>query len=341
MTASFTPNRFGLPHKIVMSQRDVPGVTRGVVPLLASRGVRAFSEGANGAFTSPQVPLLFNWTDAASGSSVLYLNHPSGYGEEAVGAGGDRRRRRLLSLTDAVSLEGFDEALIFAFRGDNGGPQSVSQAQANLGSARSLFPNAKVVGSTLDAWVGALLKHGTETLPVVTSEIGDTWIYGLQADPWKTKAVRLMLRERARALALAGPSLSADAAFRNQSRYLVKATEHTFGETHGRFDEHMGWSNQQLQSVLTSVSERGDKYRNYTASWSEQREYVQLAVDSLVAGAGGGSAAAKALHGSIVQAFAAAAPRPLPPAGFTKHPLTGGGMTAKKPVRIQLANKQR
>jgi hypothetical protein len=39
-----------------------------------------------------------------------------------------------------------------------------------------------------------------EALPIVTSEIGDTWIYGLQADPKKTKAVRLMLRERARAI---------------------------------------------------------------------------------------------------------------------------------------------
>ena len=88
------------------SQRDVPGVTRGIVPLLRSKGVLAFSEGANGAFTSPQVPLLFNWSDAASGSSIVYLNHPSGYGLQAEDGMG-------LSLTDSVTLKGFDQALIF------------------------------------------------------------------------------------------------------------------------------------------------------------------------------------------------------------------------------------
>ena len=171
------------------SQRDVPGVTRGIVPLLRSKGVLAFSEGANGAFTSPQVPLLFNWSDAASGSSIVYLNHPSGYGLQAEDGMG-------LSLTDTVTLKGFDQALIFvsapcapyyqavhivrdrcggqAFRGDNGGPQDVQQAQANIASAQQLFPNAKIVGSTLDNFVSALYRHayGTQALPVVTSEIG-------------------------------------------------------------------------------------------------------------------------------------------------------------------------
>ena len=64
-------DRFNRSHKIVVSQRDVPGVTRGIVPLLAKKGVLAFSEGANGAFTSAAVPLLFNWTDVASGSSII------------------------------------------------------------------------------------------------------------------------------------------------------------------------------------------------------------------------------------------------------------------------------
>ena len=61
-----------------------------------------------------------------------------------------------------------------AFRGDNGGPQDVQQAQANIASAQQLFPNAKIVGSTLDNFVSALYRHayGTQALPVVTSEIG-------------------------------------------------------------------------------------------------------------------------------------------------------------------------
>ena len=39
--------RFGKANKTVISQRDVPGVTRGIVPLMHQRGVKAFSEGCN------------------------------------------------------------------------------------------------------------------------------------------------------------------------------------------------------------------------------------------------------------------------------------------------------
>ena len=38
--------QFGLPPKITASQRDVPGLTRAAVPLLADRGVKAISGGA-------------------------------------------------------------------------------------------------------------------------------------------------------------------------------------------------------------------------------------------------------------------------------------------------------
>lgn len=87
----------------------------------------------------------------------------------------------------------------------------------------------------MDAFVKGLVAHGTSSLPVITSEIGDTWIYGLQADPKKTKSVRLLLRERAAAVAET-PSLASDPSFRNMSRWLFKLTEHTWGETHGRYD---------------------------------------------------------------------------------------------------------
>ena len=90
----------------------------------------------------------------------------------------------------------------------------------------------------------------------------DTWIYGLQGDPKKTKALRLMLRERAKALA-ADASLNTDPAFVNQTRWLIKLTEHTFGETHGRFDEHVGWSNKDFRRILSSNTPLGQKYRNF------------------------------------------------------------------------------
>ena len=94
---------------------------------------------------------------------------------------------------------------------------------------KTLFPGStpQLVGSTYDAFVEAVLEHPTAaaSLPVVTSEIGDTWIYGAQSDPKKMKLLRLMMRAR---------SACADCDFTepalvNFTRLLLKPTEHTFG----------------------------------------------------------------------------------------------------------------
>ena len=80
--------RFGKPNKTVISQRDVPGVSRGIIPLMRSRGVLAFSEGCNAQITPPEVPPIFNWTDTASGESIIMMVHPRGYGVADTATGG-------------------------------------------------------------------------------------------------------------------------------------------------------------------------------------------------------------------------------------------------------------
>ena len=75
-------------HRMTLSQRDVPGMTRGVIPLLAKRGIKAVSVGMNGVCPPPNVPKAFVWRDPPSGESILALFHPHGYGRR-------RRRRRL------------------------------------------------------------------------------------------------------------------------------------------------------------------------------------------------------------------------------------------------------
>ena len=44
-----------VPRKTVLSQRDVPGLTRAMIPLLMRRGVKAVSVGVNGASMYPRV----------------------------------------------------------------------------------------------------------------------------------------------------------------------------------------------------------------------------------------------------------------------------------------------
>jgi len=65
-------------------QRDVPGLTRAAVPLLAASGVRALSVGVNWGSAPPGVPKSepFIWRDEASGTELIAMWHE---GEGACG----------------------------------------------------------------------------------------------------------------------------------------------------------------------------------------------------------------------------------------------------------------
>lgn len=71
---------FGLPLKSVMSQRDVPGLTRAAVPYLAGQGVTTLTVGVNGGSAPPGVPKNqpFWWRDGHSGTQLLAFWHPGG-----------------------------------------------------------------------------------------------------------------------------------------------------------------------------------------------------------------------------------------------------------------------
>lgn len=125
----------------------------------------------------------------------------------------------------------------------------------------------------------------------------------------------MLLRERAKALAT-DPLVAMDAAYINQSRFINKLTEHTFGETHGRFDQHTGWSNANFMATYHEDTALGQKYRNYSASWTEQHDFVAAAVAAL--GVPSVSAAAASLHHAIQNEMEAAQPRPMPPPGYER-----------------------
>ena len=62
-----------------LSQRDVPGMTRGVIPLLVAVNASAISIGVNGASCPPNVPKAFVWQEPESGAEILGMVHPYGY----------------------------------------------------------------------------------------------------------------------------------------------------------------------------------------------------------------------------------------------------------------------
>src|SRR5512133_28581 len=101
--------RFGK-HTIAAKMTDVPGHTRGIVPLLAEAGVEFLHIGVNGASTPPDVPPVFIWRDPPSAREVMVMYHKGSYG-------------------DLMLVPNLADAIAFAHTGDNLGPQSVEQLQ--------------------------------------------------------------------------------------------------------------------------------------------------------------------------------------------------------------------
>eukprot|EP01052_Picozoa_sp_SAG31_P062395 SAG31_NODE_21375_length_551_cov_1.026549_1_plen_183_part_01 len=154
---------------ITLSDRDVIYVSRAILPLMAKHGIRGLTIGSNTAPFPPQVPKLHRWKDEASNSSAIVVYHPYGYGGyskstcNGPGQCGDC----------AESPNG--HALCTEFRVDNSGPpQTADEVIASLDAVRQEYPHASVFSSTFDNFIKAV-EPVVDQLPVVTSEVGDTW----------------------------------------------------------------------------------------------------------------------------------------------------------------------
>ena len=229
----------------VISQRDVPGTTIGIIPSMVAKGVKGISIGANAASPPADVPTISIWRTAA-GEQVYLMFHGGDYG-------GILRR-------DAVVIPGFPHVLLMQWNTDNSGPlSSAAQVEADYAQIQGEYPGFKVVASTFEQYldlVDAAVQAGTIQLPVVTKEMGDTWSYGLGSDPRKTG--EFLVTQQLHADCVRDPSCdSTSAEFRNFSRLLVKGGEHTWSADRAHTHLHR-WSKCAFPlTVLVSAVFRG------------------------------------------------------------------------------------
>lgn len=118
---------------------------------------------------------------------------------------------------------GLDHALCPDYNGDNAGPWSRSDIENHWQQLMKEFPGAKIMASSYDTFLGELDKVRS-TLPVVTAEMGDTWIYGVPSDPLKNAQFRAANRLRESCLA-AGHCDNSDSRIQNFTRLLLKVPE--------------------------------------------------------------------------------------------------------------------
>lgn len=229
---------------------DVPGHTLGMVPILAEAGVRFLHLGVNTASPVPDVPPVFRW-QAPDGSEVLVMYQAS-YG-----------------ATDLPAGTGV--GLAFAHTSDNIGPQTVPQVAEVWRDLRRDLPGAEIRASTLDAF-GAELWEKRDSFPVVTAEIGDSWIHGTASDPVKLARFRALQRLYDRLADDLTP------ARRRFGRGLTLVAEHTWGvDIKSYLRDQTAWDRPAFAALRA-----GDyRFRFVESSWAEQRGYLDSAMAEL------------------------------------------------------------
>lgn len=249
--AKVLDKRYGK-HTIAAKMTDVPGHTRGIIAPLSQAGIRFLHIGVNSACPVPDVPPFCRWRD--SEGNELILAYQKDYGEESI----------LPDGKTAVSVR---------FTGDNHGPHRYEDVKRIYADIRSRYPKAEVVGASFNE-VAALLWDMREKLPVVTSEIGDTWIYGYGGAPVRMAKFRALSRLFSRWLAEG--KLSEEEAL-NFTVELGLIAEHTQGvdvKTHLRHWDAYDMDKFQAERSALSFSKAEQ-------SWAEIDAYLGSAIRCL------------------------------------------------------------
>jgi hypothetical protein len=271
---------------IAAKMTDVPGHTIAMVPALAKSGVTYLHIGVNATSRVPHVPALFRWRYVDSEVAVGYAG---AYGEPSV-------------LESGVALE-------FLHAPDNSDPPTEAELDRFYAEMAEKYPNAAIEGGSLDDFA-AEVANVRETLPVVTEEIGDTWIHGVASDPLKTARFKRLLALSERWIA-EGSLVRGSQAYETVIENLLLTAEHTWGmDTKKHLFDFVNWNkadftrarradktdysffgerNRQIfEAVRGELYEyRGasetSSYSHFERSHLEQRAYVQNALDALPA----------------------------------------------------------
>lgn len=157
-------------HTIAAKMTDVPGHTRSIIAPLSRAGIRFLHIGVNPASPMPDVPPFCRWRDPYG--NELILAYQQDYGTESI-------------LPDGQT------AIAVNFTGDNHGPHTYEQVKAIYANLHKRYPNAKLIPASFNEVANHLLA-AKDALPVVTSEIGDTWIYGYGSSPIRMAKFRAL-----------------------------------------------------------------------------------------------------------------------------------------------------
>jgi hypothetical protein len=257
---------------------DVPGHTLGLIAPLAEAGIEFLDIGDNPGCKGPDVPsipvtiavpanpgaaepvesdvCLFNYRNP-SGQQIMVLYHALGYGGTAA-------------------IPGTDVAVSIRVSMDNGGPDKREDVEKYYSDLSNRFPGAKIVATDLST-VAAALRSIRQSLPVVTQEMGDTWIYGVGSDPGKVSRYREMCRLRRDWIAAKRFGLGDKVDLALTSR-LILIPEHNWG-----LAGYLYLQNYRVYTPGELAQARATKpeFQAVDAEWTAKRRDVEIAIATL------------------------------------------------------------
>lgn len=237
--------RFGK-KTIAAKMTDVPGHTKAMIPYLKEAGIEFLHLGVNPTSAVPEVPELFRWqSDNGDKITVMY--------NKAYG--------------DFAPLGDTGVAIYFAHTGDNHGGQTPEQVEEIFNKLSEEYPEAQLVAANLND-VALVLREIEDTLPVLTDEIGDSWIHGVGTDPKKVSMLRGLQR-----FAPYQSERDKDILYRG----MLMVPEHTWGLNEMvNLADNYHYSREEFEQYR-----KLEHYKRFEASWAEQRAYLTDAIFAL------------------------------------------------------------
>lgn len=232
---------------VAAKMTDVPGHTKAIIPCMKNAGIEFLHIGVNPASSVPEVPALFRWqADSGETINVMYQKVYGAYYE----------------------IPGTDTAVYFAHASDNQGVPSVNKIKRFFKVIRERYPEYEIqVGDLND--LAYEVRKIEDTLPMITDEIGDSWIHGVGTDPRKVFSFRGLER--------LWETIEEPEDYNKLARGLIMIPEHTWGlDEKKHLNDNKNYSRIKFEKVRNKPN-----YKKMESSWEEQRNYLYKAIKSL------------------------------------------------------------
>ncbi len=173
-----------------------------------------------------------------------------------------------------VKIPGSDLAIDVAMQGDNYGPHTVEQIHEVYSELREQFPFAQISAASLTD-IAEAVHPFRDKFPLVTQEIGDTWISGVPSDPVKVARYLEISRLRKEWIAKGKIQVGDDTDRVFLSSFLLEP-EHTWGADIKTWLDYDHYTPAELAQMLDAP-----KYKVVLNSWNEKRQDLLDAIATL------------------------------------------------------------